>query len=89
MKIVLNKTQRPLKLKLARGRVVHLGPGKEGQIATNDAEQLAVQKLIEAGELAMFDDATHSGLRTSDGTSGRSGSQGGHRQFSGSKRGDR
>ena len=48
MKTILNKTRRPLKIQLARGRVLRLGPDKEGQIATNDAEQETLQKMIEA-----------------------------------------
>lgn len=89
MKTIRNNTRRPLKVQLSRGRVLRLGPAKEGQIATNDAEQVAVQKMIAAGELDIFDDVSHSSSRGSDGASGRSGSQGAHRQFSGSKRGDR
>ena len=42
MKTVLNKTGRPLKIALSRGRVLRLGPRKEGQIATQDAERDAV-----------------------------------------------
>ena len=89
MKTILNKTRHPLKIQLARGGVLRLGPDKEGQIATNDAEQETIQKMIAAGELDIFEDATRSGSRGSGGPSGRLGSQGGHRQFSGSKRGDR
>ena len=89
MKTIVNKTRHPLKIQLARGRFLRLGPDKEGQIATNDAEQETLQKMIAAGELDIFDDVPRSGSRGSGGPSGRSGSQGGHRQFSGSKRGDR
>ena len=51
MKSILNKARKPLKIHLSRGRVLHLGPGKEGQIATQDAERESFKKLVEAGEV--------------------------------------
>ncbi len=90
MKTIVNKTRRPLKIKLAQGRVLRLGPAKEGQIATHDAERESVQKMIEAGEVEVFDDVSRSGLRARSGPSGgHRGSQRAHRQFSGPKHGDR
>ena len=89
MKTIVNKTNRPLKIKLAQGRTLRLGPAKEGQIATSDAERESVQAMIEAGDVAIFDDVSRSGSRGASGPSGRSGPQGAHRQFSGAKHGDR
>ncbi len=89
MKTIVNKTRRPLTIGLAPGHVLRLGPAKEGQIATRDVEHPMVQKMIAAGTLDVFDDATRAGARARSGPAGRAGSQGGHRQFSGSKRGDR
>ena len=51
MKTVSNKTQKPLSVPLPRGKKLHLGPGKTGQIATNAAEHPPLKKLIEAGEI--------------------------------------
>ena len=48
MKRIVNKTGRPLKIKLSQGRVLRLGPRKEGQIATHDAERESVQTSVEA-----------------------------------------
>ena len=56
MKTIINKTGRPLKITLSQGRVLRLGPRKEGQIATPDAERETVQKMIAAGEVNVFDD---------------------------------
>ena len=77
MKMIVNKTRRPLKIKLAQGRVLRLGPAKEGQIATHDAERESVQKMIEAGEVEVFDSVSRSG---SWARSGPSGSQRARRQ---------
>ena len=89
MKIILNKTRRPLKIKLSQGRVLRLGPSKEGQIATHDAERESVQGMVEAGDVEITDDVSSGAGKGSKGPAGMTKSQGHHRQFSGSKRGDR
>jgi hypothetical protein len=48
---VTNKTHKPLSIALARGRVLHLGPGKSGAIAKNDVEHPAVKALVDAGAI--------------------------------------
>jgi hypothetical protein len=40
MKTVANKTQKPLSVPLPRGKVLHLGPGKTGQISSEAAERI-------------------------------------------------
>ena len=93
MKTIINKTRRPLKIRLAQGRVLRLGPAKEGQIATHDVERESVQKMVEAGEVNVFDDVSRSGSRARSGDAGWAGgprgSQVAHREFSGPKHGDR
>ena len=89
MKTIINKTRRPLKIKLSQGRVLRLGPSKEGQIATHDAERESVQRIIEAGEVEIFDDLSSGTGSAGKGKGGPAKSQGFHRQFSGSMRGDR
>ena len=89
MKTIVNKTRRPLKIKLSQGRMLHLGPTKEGRIGAQDAGREAVKRLVEAGEIEIFDDASAGGSRGARGTAGPSHADGPHRQFSGSKRGDR
>ena len=89
MKTIVNRTRRPLKIKLSQGRVLRLGPSKEGQIATHDAERESVQRLVEADEVEIIDEGSRGTGRGSKGPAGMAQSQGHHRQFSGSKRGDR
>ena len=89
MKLIVNKTRRPLKIKLSQGRVLRLGPGKEGQIATHDAERESVQEIVKAGDVDIFDDVGRTGTRTGTGGGGRANPQAAHRQFSSAKRGDR
>jgi hypothetical protein len=48
---VTNKTRKPLSVALARGRTLHLGPGKSGEIAPKDVEHPAVKALVDAGAI--------------------------------------
>ena len=89
MKRIINKTNRPLKIKLSQGRVLRLGPAKEGQIATQDAERESVRKSVEANEVEILDEESRAVVRTGSGSGSRSNPQAAHRQFSVTKRGDR
>lgn len=63
MKAIKNKTRRPLVVPLPRGKKLHLGPGKTGQIAGEAAEHPALMKLVEAGEIEVLDE-TQAALET-------------------------
>ena len=67
MKIVSNKTNRPIKIALPRGKFLHLGPLKTGQIADNAAERPAIKKLLESGEIEILDEGEHSREGTDSG----------------------
>ncbi len=56
MKTIHNRTQRPLKISLRGGKVLHLGPDKSGQVADPDLERPALKRRIEAGEIDVLDD---------------------------------
>ena len=89
MKTIINKTRRPLAIKLSRGKVLRLGPGKEGQIATQDADLESVKTLIANGDVALFDEAAQTGTGTGVDSAGRSNTRGHHPAVGMSKRGDR
>ena len=55
MKTIINKTHAPLKVPLPRGKALHLGPSKSGQIADGAAEHAGVQRLLKAGKIEIFD----------------------------------
>ena len=59
MKIISNKTNRPIKIALAGGKFLRLGPFKTGQIADNAAERPAIKKLLEAGEIEILGEGEH------------------------------
>lgn len=51
MATVRNKTNKPLRVHIASGKVLHLGPRKEGQVSDHDLDHRGVTVLVEAGEL--------------------------------------
>ena len=88
MRTVTNKTPRPLTVPLPRGKKLHLGPLKTGQITTEAADHAALKKLVDAGEIEISEEQL--------GTSGPSGGPGrgrgaeGHAHGGGNRRsGDR
>ena len=54
MKEVRNKTSRPIRIPLPRGKSVHVGPSNVAQIADAAAEHPAVQKLVEDGSIEIL-----------------------------------
>ena len=89
MKTIINKTRRPLAIKLSRGKVLRLGPSKEGQIATQDADLASVKTLVDSGDVAIFDEAGQTGTGTGVDSAGRLNTRGHHPAVGMSKRGDR
>ena len=59
MKIVENKTRKPIKISLAGGKFLHLGPLKTGQIVDHEAQRPAIRKLVEAGEIEILGEGEH------------------------------
>lgn len=89
MKSILNKARKPLKIHLSRGRVLHLGPGKEGQIASQDAERDSFKKLVESGQIEIVGEGSGPVAATGNLATGHPDSRGHHPSTSAKKRGDR
>lgn len=51
---VTNKTQKPLGVPLPRGKTLHLGPGKSGEIASNAVDHPPLQALIASGAIEVL-----------------------------------
>jgi hypothetical protein len=87
---ISNKTQKPLSVPLPRGKVLHLGPGRSGQIASNDVEHPRVKALIDSGALEVVTDDRGQQVGSSPGGKGARPSGQGHTADSGGRRsGDR
>jgi hypothetical protein len=89
MKSIVNKTRRPLKIPLARGRVLHLGPGKVGQIATADAERETFKSLVESGAVEIVGEGSGPTTPRSETATGHADPRGHHPSTAVVKRGDR
>jgi hypothetical protein len=79
MRIIRNKTQRPLKISLDGGRFLHLGPGQTGQVANPAAERPSLRKLVDAGEVEFVDEPSGGEGRSAPSSTVRESTQG-HRQ---------
>ena len=89
MAAVTNKTGKPLGIPLPRGRTLHLGPRKTGQISSHDLEHPALKKLVDAGTIEIVAEESGSSSGDGGGTHGR-GPMGGHTAARGGRRsGDR
>src|SRR5437773_4165104 len=56
MAAVTNKTGKPLSIALPRGKTLHLGPRKSGQISSHDIEHPSLKKLVDAGAIEIVAD---------------------------------
>ena len=89
MKTVSNKTRKPLSVPLPRNKTLHLGPGKAGQISSDAAEHPPLRKLVDAGEIEVFDDGPGRSGRAGGGGKGRPSFHGHPARSGGHRSGDR
>ena len=86
---ILNQTSRFLRIPLSRGKVLRLGPRKEGQISTQDAELDSVKRLVSDDAIKIMGEGPPSGSSSAANPSMRANVQGHHQRVSGGRRGDR
>ena len=55
MKTVVNKTRKPLRIPLPGGKALFLGVTQEAKIRDDALEHSPVKKLLEAGDIEIFD----------------------------------
>lgn len=89
MRTIVNKTNRPLKIHLPQGKVLHLGPRKEGQIAPHALESAGVKRLVDAGDLEVLSDGMNAGSADRDSSRPAADTHGHHPNTSIRRRGDR
>ena len=89
MRTIRNKSRKPLVVPLPRGKSLHLGPGKTGQISFQAADHPPVRRMIAEGDLELVEDTAGTG-RGSSGNESVRGSTHGHQPGSTSRQaGDR
>lgn len=89
MKTILNKTHRPLRVHLSGDKVLHLGPGKEGQISDHDVDHAGVTRLVEAGEIEIVGDGSPGAGGRGESSSRQADTHGHHPETSSHQHGDR
>ena len=89
MRVVVNKTSKPLKIRLPQGKTLHLGPRKEGQVAPQALESPGVKSLVEAGELAILDHGSQHSAHGGEGGGPATNTRGHHSNTTARQHGDR
>ena len=90
MKTITNKTNKPLKIRLPGGKTLFLGATKQAPLRDDALTHPPVMKLIEAGDIEVFDaSAPRAGSGGSGGSSRNSGSSGHVGGRASAKTGDR
>lgn len=80
MKEIRNKTAKPLRIPLPRGKTLHLGPAQVAQIADKATELAGIQKLIEEGQIEVIGEGERVTTNKGPGTA-KSNTQGGGKAF--------
>lgn len=89
MKTVRNKTHQPLRVRLSRGKTLHLGPRMDGQISGHDVEAEGVRRLVESGEIEILGEGQRAPGGSGRSRGGHADTHGHHPATSVPKRGDR
>lgn len=76
MKTVKNKSHKPLRVPLPRGKTLHLGPNQEGQVTAGTLEHGPFKKLVDAGEIEILGDGGKALPHAPKGEGGHASSQG-------------
>ena len=80
MKEIRNKTTKPVRVPLPRGKTLHLGPSQVAQVADRATDMKAIQKLIADGQIEIVGDGERVSTKESSGSL-RSRTQGGAKSF--------
>lgn len=89
MKTIKNKTHAPMRVPLPRGKTLHLGPGKTGQVAHQDVEHKGLQKLVKAGKIEILGDGATTETSREQGKAPHAATHGHTPQTSRQAKGDR
>ena len=86
---ILNQTSRFLRINLSRGKVLRLGPRKEGQVSTQDAERESITQLVADGTIKVMGVGPQAGSSASANPAMRTNAQSHQPRVTGGRRGDR
>ena len=86
---IRNQTSRFLRITLPRGKVLRLGPHREGQISTQDAEHDSITRLVTDGAIKIMGVGPQAGSSAAANPAVRTNTQSYQPRVSGGRRGDR
>ena len=86
---ILNQTSRFLRITLSRGKVLRLGPRKEGQVSTQDADRDSITQLVTEGAIKVMGVGPQVGSSAAANPAMRTNTQSHQQRVSGGRRGDR
>ena len=89
MVTILNQTSRFLRITLSRGKVLRLGPRKEGQISTQDSELVSITQLVADGAIKILGVGPQASSSAAANPAMRASVQSHQPRVSGGRRGDR
>lgn len=90
MKTIRNTTHQPLRVPLPQGKVLHLGPMKEGEIGAGAEDHPPFKELVEAGKIEVLGEGDHHWQRKSEDNPAHASSQASHStELSSHHRGER
>ncbi len=89
MKSIKNKTNGPLRVPLPRGKVLHLGPQRTGQINDPAADHPPFKKLVEDGKIEIVEEGAQAAASAGVGSAVHVSSQGAGPKNTMRKTGDR
>ena len=89
MKTITNKTHRPLRVPLPRGKVLHLGPNATGEVSHKQLDHPPFKALVEAGEIEILGDGESIGSASASGGSPNPETRGHHARPGSQVRGNR
>jgi hypothetical protein len=89
VKTIRNKTHAPVRVPLPRGKVLHLGPDQEGQIAHTDVDHEPLQLLVDSDVLEIIDDRSAAATAHEHAKGPNAETHGHHPPTGSSSRGDR
>ncbi len=78
MKVIRNTTPQPVKVPLPGGKVLHLGPGRTGQIADQAVDHAAVRRLLDEGAVEIVGEQTHGTFAGNEAPVGHASTSGHH-----------
>lgn len=89
MKMIRNRTRKPVRIPLPGGRMLHLGPAREGQISDHALTRPALRTLLDDGTIEIVGESAHGPEQGQPGDDSHEATHGFRRTVTGFSKGDK